>query len=108
MQFVCVIYCLYAFIVRIGPMCSAHERWLILPLHARKIRRHVVPTLWCWCRAFGWKEAATWDRPKVAIDLGVMFGLCDRMTASQRERSLEDGRYVHSFCFNAAIEPASP
>ena len=27
---------------------------------------------------------------------------------SQRERSLEDGRYVHSFCFNAAIEPASP
>ena len=26
----------------------------------------------------------------------------------QRERSLEDGRHVHSFCFNAAIEPAPP
>ena len=43
-----------------------------------------MPTLWCWCRAFGWKEAATWDRPTVEIDLGVMFGLYDRMTASQR------------------------
>lgn len=30
------------------------------------------------------------------------------VAAMQRERSLEDGRYVHSFCFNAAIEPASP
>ena len=38
----------------------------------------------CWCWAFGWKEAATWDRPTVEIDLGVMFGLYDRMTASQR------------------------
>ena len=66
------------------PMCFARQRWLILPLRARKIRRHVVPTLRCWCRAFGWKEAATWDRPTVEIDLGVMFGLYDRMTASQR------------------------
>ena len=43
-----------------------------------------MPTLRCWCWAFGWKEAATWDRPTVEIDLGVMFGLYDRMTASQR------------------------
>ena len=83
-QFACVICSQCALFVCFGPMCSARERWLILPLRARKIRRHVVPTLWCWCRAFGWKEAATWDRPTVEIDLGVMFGLYDRMTASQR------------------------
>lgn len=48
-----------------------------------------MPTHWCWCRAFGWKEAATWDRPTVEIDLGVMFGLYDRMTASQRVQSFD-------------------
>lgn len=65
-------------------MRFTHGSWQILPLRARKNRRHVVRAPWGWYRAFGRIEAATWDRPKIEIDLEVTFRLCNKMTVSQR------------------------
>ncbi len=88
-QFVCVICLLCALIVSCSPMRFTHGSWQILPLRARKNRRHVAQAPWGWYRAFGRKEVATWDRPKIEIDLEVTFGSCNKMTVSQRLRTLD-------------------
>lgn len=46
---------------------------------------------WGWYRAFGRIEAATWDRPKIEIDLEVTFRLCNKMTVSQRLEPVAGG-----------------
>ena len=65
---------------------------------------------WGWYRAFGRIEAATWDRPKVEIDLEVTFGLCNQMTVSQRFQSLGSRRQIHADRHNPVnqmFEPAN-
>lgn len=43
----------------------------------------------------------------VEIDLGVMLGLCDRMTASQRERPVAYGQRTHGLRRQADIQFSS-